>query len=157
VLRTLRLLLGTTAVIAGIILLGLALPARHAAAGIEPPPCDATPNVPLISSAAPLAEADFAVPTCTPVRKIKTATPTFTATVPATDTPEPTVAPTDTPVPPTETATSPSGGAGGASIEPPNTGDGASGSSGLDATLLGAGALLLVAGAGSLALAARRR
>jgi hypothetical protein len=156
VLRTVRLLLGTTAVIAGMILVGLALPTRHAAAVQAPPPCDSTP-IPQIAASAPQAVADFAVPTCTPVRIVKSATPTFTATVPATDTPEPTVAPTDTPVPPTATATSPAGGAGGTSIEPPNTGDGASASSGLDATLLGAGALLLVAGAGSLALAARRR
>jgi len=157
VLRTVRLLLGTTAVIAGIILVGLAMPARRAAAGIVPPPCDATPNIPQIASSAPQAVADQVVPTCTPIRLVKSATPTFTATVPATDTPEPTVAPTDTPVPPTSTATSPAGGAGGSSIEPPNTGDGASASSGIDAMALAAGALLLVAGAGSLALAARRR
>lgn len=154
-LRTLRLSLGTMAIIAGMILMGVALPTRSVSA-VPVIPCDSTP-FPQVANSAPQAEADFAVPTCTPVRIVRSATPTFTATSPATDTPEPTVAPTDTPVPPSATATSPAGGAAGAGIQPPNTGDGMSSSSGLDAAALAAGALLLAGGAGSLALGARRR
>ena len=104
-LRTIRLVLGSTAIILGATLVGIALPARRASA-VPVIPCDATP-IPQVSNSAPQAEADFAVPTCTPLRIVRTATPTFTATVPATKTSEPTVAPTDTPVPPSSTATNP--------------------------------------------------
>lgn len=154
-LRTLRLSLGTIAVIAGMILIGVAMPTRRAAA-LPVIPCDAT-GIPQVANSAPQAEPDFAVATCTPNRVVRTATPTFTATVPATNTAEPTVAPTDTPVPPSATATSPAGGAAGAGIQPPNTGDGARSGSGLDALALTAGTVLLAGGAGSLALGARKR
>ena len=157
-LRTLRTVLGTTAVLIGISLVGVALPARRAGAVPAAPPCNAT-AIPQVFTSAPQAEADFAVPTstCTPVRIVRTATPTFTATVPATNTPEPTVAPTDTPVPPSSTATSPAGGAGAAGISPPSTGSGPASTSGTDALALAAGAMLFAGGAGSLALGARRR
>ncbi len=157
-LQTLRLVLGTTAVIIGASLLGTTLPTRTASAVPALPPCDST-AIPQVVASEPQAEADAVVPTatCTPVRIVRSATPTFTATVPATDTPVPTVAPTDTPVPPTSTPTSPGGGAAGAGISPPNTGSGATPTSGTGTTTLVAGAILLAAGSGSLALAARRR
>lgn len=151
-MRTIRLVLGTLAVIMGVAFAGIGLPASSVSA--LPVTCTTGITAGVVSSA-PVAQAD-SIPTCTPVVIVHSATPTFTATV-ATNTPEPTVAPTNTPVPPSPTVTQPSGGAGGVVVRPPNTGSGAASTSGFDALTFAAGAMLIAGGAGTLALAARRR
>ncbi len=155
------MLSGTTALIAGLAMLGLALslPGR-AAAGNQQVPCDATATatpdqIGVIGNLQP-APSETPVPTCTPVR-LKTHTPTTTPTEAATQTAVPvTPAPTQ-PAPPT--ATNPAGGSEGGGVRPPSTGTGAATAtrSGVDVWLLVAGLTLAIAGGGTVASAAARR
>ena len=138
---------GITALAVGAVLVGLSFTAPRGAAGQEPP-CDYTP-VGQISALQ-------AVPTCTPVRIVRSATPTFTVTVLPSETPVP---PTEIPArgaPPTATAT-PSGGSGGQAVVPPDTGAGPGAGSSVSLELLLAGAALAVLGSGSVLAAARKR
>jgi hypothetical protein len=93
-------------------------------------------------------------PICTPTRDvpIKTNTPTPEPTEEATNTPAP--VPSNTAVPPTNT---PSGDAGAGGVTPPNTGTGDAQSTSGAYGILAIGALLALAGAGSLAAGVRRR
>lgn len=153
------MLLGTTALIAGLAMLGLALssPGR-AAAGNTQIPCDATatatPNQGVIANLQVVSATP--VPTCTPV-KLKTHTPTTTPTEAATATQVP-VTPAATNTQPAATATRPGGGAGGQEVLPPSTGTGAmAGGSGIELSFLFAGLLLLTLGSGSVLMGVRRR
>jgi len=152
-----RLILGSLAVVGGAALAGMTLSPQGAAAQVV---CY-TPTAVGAGDIAPFGiptdtPTSTPIPVCTPVRVVRTATPTFTATVPVTNTPVPPteVPATNTPVPPT--ATSPSGGAGGAGVQPPNTGSGPAGAD-VNWLALGAAGMLVLAGSGSLAAGARRR
>jgi hypothetical protein len=95
------------------------------------------------------------LPTCTPVRIVKTATPTFTATVEPSATPVP---PTQEPTQPapTDTATQPAGGSGGEAVSPPNTGSGPDSGVRYNLYVLLAAGLAAAIGAGSIVVAVRR-
>lgn len=93
------------------------------------------------------------LPTCTPVRIVKTATPTFTVTVEPSLTPVP---PTEAPTTPPATAT-PTGAAGGQAVTPPNTGSGPDAGTGYNVYMLLAAGLVAAMGGGSLAVAVSRR
>ncbi len=85
---------------------------------------------------------------------VNTATPTRTPTAANTTVPN-TAVPTSPPVVATAT---PSGGNQGGGVQPPNTGSGDAGSTGIESTwLLLAGAALIVVGGGSVLAGARRR
>ena len=151
--QAIRLILGSLAVVAGATLAGVTLSPRGAAAGNivcwTPTPFQGAGDI------APFQ----ALPVCTPTGQIvRSATPTVTATVPAANTPVPPteVPATNTPMPPVPTATSPSGGAAGGGVQPPNTGSGPAGSV-VSWLALGAAGMLVLAGSGSLAAGARRR
>ncbi len=148
---------GTFALVAGVLVLGLAYASSGVATAGNQIPCDATPTATFEPSgqiqafqAAPECTATATrVATNTPV-KIKTHTPTATATsVP------------NTPVPPTEPpATStpkPSSGNDAANVKPPNTGsgDGPGGGSSLWLVVLGAASLAF--GGGAVLAGMRRR
>ena len=149
---------GTFALVAGVLVLGLA----YASSGVATAgniPCDATAT-PTVGAESGQIEAFQAPPECT-------ATPTRSAT--ATQprqvrTHTPTATPTDvpvtvTPVPPTEppATSTPSSGNEGANVKPPNTGsgDGANGSGSLWLVVLGAASLAL--GGGAVLAGMRRR
>jgi hypothetical protein len=91
-------------------------------------------------------------PTCPSRGLVHSATPTASATAPATKTPVPS---TSTPVPPSATATSPTGGSAGA-ISAPDTGTGPS-DGGPSAMLLAVATLLVVGGLGSAVVGTIRR
>jgi hypothetical protein len=145
------------AVVVGASILAMAF-STNDAAGQAAPPCDstatATPEEGVIRAfgltVTPTA-------TCTPVTIVRSATPTITATVPATNTPvPPTEEPaTSTPVPPT--ATIPSGGAAGGGVQPPSTGSGPAGVAPVNWLAVGAATMLVLGGSGSLAAGVRRR
>jgi len=96
------------------------------------------------------------LPTCTPVQIVRSATPTFTATVPATSTPVP-ATPAPTQPRPTATATSPSGGSGGQAVTPPNTGSGLDSGAGYNVYMLLAAGLFAAMGGGLIVVAVKRR
>ena len=95
---------------------------------------------------------DIDGPTCTPVRKVRTATPTFTVTVEPSSTPIP---PTEAPTQPPATATS-TGAAGGQAVMPPNTGSGPDAGSSFNMLMLLAAGAIAAMGGGSIVVAARR-
>ena len=97
-----------------------------------------------------------ALPVCTPITIVRSATPTITATVPATSTPVPPTPAPPTVVPPTATPTKPSGGAG-AQVTAPNTGSGPQSGGGYSMYLLLAAGVVAAIGSGSLVVATRRR
>jgi hypothetical protein len=147
-----RLMIGGAGALAlAAVLVGLSFGAPRALAGITVP-CGATAT----PTATQVVAAVAANPTCTPVTFVKSATPTFTVTVlPSATAVPPTQAP-PTAVPPTATAT-PSGGAAGQGVRPPDTGSGTDAGSRVSLELLLAGAALAVVGSGSLVVGARRR
>jgi hypothetical protein len=96
-------------------------------------------------------------PTCTatPIRNVRTSTPTFTSTaLPQTATPVPPTAapPVNTPPPPP-----PSSGNEGVAVRPPNTGAGGSAGGGVSIWLLLLGAVAVAAGSGVVFVGVRRR
>jgi hypothetical protein len=155
VARILGLVLSTLAVAAGVSMLALGASPKGAGATIAGPTSTPT-NTPITCTTVVLdgvGSFNGVLPTCTPIQIVRSATPTLTATVPATNTPAPppaTAVPTNSPVP---TATSPAGGAG-AAIVAPNTGGGPT-AAGNNRTLLLLGTVLFVLGAGSLTMAVR--
>ena len=94
------------------------------------------------------------LPTCTPVRIARTATPTFTVTVEPSSTPVP---PTQEPTKAPPTATQPAGGSGGQTIAPPSTGSGPGSGARYNGYMLLAAGFVAAMGGGSLIVAARRR
>lgn len=140
---------GALALAAAAVLVAMSLPAPRTLAGLgtsTPIPCGTQGPVGQINAFQQL-------PTCTPVRIVRSATPTFTATVEATATPVPTEQPTQ--VPPT--ATKPAGGPGGQSIAPPNTGSGPDAGARYNPYILLAAGLIAAIGGGSMAAAVKRR
>jgi len=148
-------------VLAGIVLAAMTLsPAQQGfaqAPSCLPPTATSTPSLGVIIQG--ITQQPTATCTPTPPQIVRTATPTFTVTPAATNTSAPaTQAPvTNTPVPPAPSATSPSGAPAGAAIQPPNTGSGPSGAGPSVLPLLMGAVALMVAGGGTLAVAARRR
>ncbi len=92
-------------------------------------------------------------PTCTPVRKVSTATPTFTVTVEPSSTPVP---PTQAPPTQAPATATPTGAAGGQAVTPPNTGSGPDSGFSFNVYMLLAAGLVAAMGGGSIAVAARR-
>ena len=138
---------GISALAVGAVLVALSFTAPRGAAG-QQVACDYTPVGQI--------NALQAVPTCTAVRIVRSATPTFTATVLPSETPVPPTQIPATVAPPTATAT-PSGGSGGQAVVPPNTGSGPGAGSSVSMELLLAGTVLAVLGSGSVLAAARKR
>lgn len=172
------LLAGLAAVTAGFALIGMSLASNGggatAFAGEEPDEC-VTYTPTRTYTHTPMPSYTSSVPTNTPAPTntavgqiqsfgnqtpqrtcVNTATPTKTPTLAATSTLVPnTAVPTSPPVVATAT---PSGGSQGGGVQPPNTGSGDAGSTGIDSTwFLLAGAALIVVGGGSVLAGARRR
>lgn len=148
---------GTFALVAGVLVLGLAYASSGVATAGNQIPCDAT-AIPTVEEFGQI-QAFQAAPECTatatreatntPV-KIKTHTPTATAT-----------AVPKTPVPPTEPPATntpkPSSGNEGANVKPPNTGSGDGAGSGGSMWLVVLGAASLALGGGAVLAGVRRR
>jgi len=152
-MRTWRLVIGGALSLAvAAVLVALSFGAPRTFAGIEVP-CDATAT----PTQQPVGQINAfqQIPTCTPVRKVKTATPTFTVTVEPSSTPVPPTEAPPTVAPPSATATSPAGGSAGQAVTPPNTGSGPDSGAGYNLYMLLAAGLVAAIGAGSLAAAAR--
>jgi hypothetical protein len=154
--RSIRLILSTAAIIAGLAVAGLS----YSTQGVQAQqasclPATATEVEGVIAAGNGTAEPTA---TCTVPPVVRTATPTPTKTVPATNTPvPPTEAPaTNTPVPPPPTATQAGGGVGGQGVQPPNTGSGPDARS-VNWLALAGGLILVLAGGTSLTAATRRR
>ena len=151
---------GAVTVVAGVALLGLSLHTPGSAIAGGALPCDPTPTpTPQAGNvAAGRIQAAQVAPTCTPAAsstpvRLKTHTPTATATPkPVTNTPVP-----NTPTPPTLVPTRRAGGNEGVAVKPPDTGagPGAGGAAGPLAVLFGVALLML--GGGGIAVGARRR
>ncbi len=141
---------GALSLAAAAVLVGLSFAAPRTYAGIStstPAPC---------GTLAPLGQisAFQQPPTCTPVRKVNTATPTFTVTVEPSSTPVP---PTQEPTKAPPTATMPAGGSGGQAVTPPNTGSGPDAGARSNVYMLLAAGLVAAMGAGSMAAGVIRR
>ena len=140
---------GALSLAAAAVLVALSFAATPTFAGIStstPIPCG-TPNLGQINAFQQL-------PTCTPVRIVRTATPTFTVTVEPSSTPVP---PTQEPTKAPPTATQPAGSSGGQAIAPPNTGSGPDAGARYNGYMLLAAGFVAAMGGGSLVVAARRR
>lgn len=146
------MLIGSSVVAAGVLMLGLAYAASGVVHAGNKVPCDATPFVP--TATPDLRVFSQQTPECTatptPQRKLKTQTPTATNTeTPKTATPvPPTVAPTNTP--------KPSAGNEGVAVKPPNTGSGGGAPGGTD-WFMGLGALLVLLGGGAALVGVKQR
>ena len=142
-----RFVIGGGAALAMAVALAALAFASPSAASAQVACVTATPILPSV-------QLGVALPVCTPITIVHSATPTITATVPATSTPvPPTPAPTQPA--PTATATKPSGGTGG-QVTAPNTGSGPDSGSGYNVYLLLAAGVAAALGGGSLAIAAGR-
>lgn len=150
--------IGTAAIAAGVLMLGLAYMTSGTASAGNIVPCDATatatPQLGEIQAAFQRPPCTSTpVPTETPGRlktQTPSATPTATSTmVPSTPAATNTAAPTNTPKPASANE--------GVALKPPNTGSGGAGSSNSTNWFLGLGALLVLAGGGAALVGARRR
>ncbi len=138
---------GALSLVAAAVLVALSFAVPRTFAGITAPCGTPTPQIGQIN-------AFQSLPTCTPIRKVRTATPTFTMTVEPSSTPVP---PTQEPTKAPPTATQPAGGSGGQSIAPPNTGSGPDSGVRYNVYMLLAAGLVAAMGAGSMAVAVKRR